>query len=115
MQMSMLPNTRVESASGMPIQYQLKISNPLSHPVTLLSIEVESVGQSGAYEMRRVRHAFDKVIPANSDDTLEIRAWVHPLQADISGSVSSPVMLRGTARFQGPNGIVRRNFVGRGQ
>ena len=114
-QTSGLPNTRVESASGLPMEFQLKITNPLNEPVTLVAVEVESVGQTGAYEMKRVRHAFDRVIPANGTDTIDLRAWVQPLQVDVRGTVNSPVMLRGTARFETASGVVRRNFVGRGQ
>lgn len=114
-QVSALPNTRVESASGLPIQYQLKISNELPYAVTLVSVEVESVGQSGAYEMRRVRHQFDRIIAAKSVDAIDLRAWVQPLQADVSGMVTTPVMLRGSARFESAKGDMRRNFVGRGQ
>ncbi|HVS32611.1 MAG TPA: hypothetical protein VMS98_14295, partial [Thermoanaerobaculia bacterium] len=99
-QVSPLPNARVESASGLPVQYQLKISNPSDQPVKLMSVEVESVGYSGAYEMKRVRHVFDRTIPAKSTATIELRAWVQPLQADTSGRVNSPVMLRGSARFE---------------
>lgn len=114
-QVSELPNSRVESASGLPIYYQLQVSNDLSYPVTLVSVEVESVGQSGAYELKRVRHSFDRVIGANSTDSIDLRAWVQPLQADVSGRVSSPVMLRGSAQFESTGGVLRRNFVGRGQ
>lgn len=114
-QVSELPNSRVESASGLPIYYQLQISNDLSYPVTLVSVEMESVGQSGAYEMRRVRHTFDRVIGAHSTDSIDLRAWVQPLQADVSGTVSSPVMLRGSVQFESTGGVLRRNFVGRGQ
>lgn len=115
MQMSGLPNTRVESASGLPLEFQLKITNPLDHPVTLVAVEVESVGQTGAYEMKRVRHSFDRTIAANATDTIDLRAWVQPLQVDVRGTVNSPVMLRGTARFESASGVMRRNFVGRGQ
>ena len=115
MQTSGLPNTRVESASGLPMEFQLKITNPLNHPVTLVAVEVESVGQTGAYEMKRVRHSFDRTIAANATDTIDLRAWVQPLQVDVRGTVNSPVMLRGTARFETPAGVLRRNFVGRGQ
>ncbi|HVS32655.1 MAG TPA: hypothetical protein VMS98_14520, partial [Thermoanaerobaculia bacterium] len=60
-------------------------------------------------------HVFDRTIPAKSTATIELRAWVQPLQADTSGRVNSPVMLRGSARFESDAGVIRRNFVGRGQ
>lgn len=114
-QQSAVPNARVEAASGVPVQFQLQISNPLDHAVTLVSVEIESVGQSGAYELKRVRHLFDRVISARSTDAIALRAWVQPLQADVRGTVGGPVMLRGSARFESEAGVLRRNFVGRGQ
>ena len=96
--------TRVQSvrndvSRAVPVDYSVSISNPLDTPVTLKSLEIETVGLSGSYTMKRVKHAFSEVIPAKGTQTLAIRAWVQPLQQDSYGSVVSPVKLRGTARF----------------
>lgn len=114
-QIGAAPDMTMETASGMPMQFQLKIVNPLDQDFTLVSVEMESIGESGAYGMKRVRHAFDRAITAKSSDTVDIRAWVYPLQQDMRGNYDSPVMLRGTARFKTATGMVRRNFVNRGQ
>ena len=114
-QTTSVPDLLLQDASGLPMQYRLDIANPFEHPVTLVSVEIESVGSSGAYAMRRVRHAFDRVIPARSKDSIHIRAWVQRLQVDLKGDANNPVMLRGTARFATADGTVRRNFVARGQ
>jgi hypothetical protein len=106
---------QVRVESGLPMDYRLTIDNPSDHAVTLMSVEVETVGTSGGYAMNRVRHAFSRQIPAKSSDSVEFRAWVQPLTRDQKGDVSSPVLLRGTARFETPYGIVRRNFANRGQ
>ena len=110
-----VPDMRVESVSGLPVDFRVDIDNPAEEAVTLVSIEVEAVGNSGGYAMNRVRHAFSRVIPAKSSDTVTFRAWVQPLSRDQKGDVSGPVMLRGTARFQTASGVVKRNFVSRGQ
>ena len=101
--------------SGIPVTYRLEITNPFDYPVTLVSVEIESVGTSGAYALRRVRHAFSQVIPPRSKESLDFRAWVHRLQVDTRGQSDSPVNLRGTARFESEAGVMRRNFVARGQ
>ena len=110
-QLSVPEDLRVYTASGFPVEFRATIDNPLEQPVTLVSIEVETVGSSGGYLMRRVRHAFSRDIQAKATDTVDFRAWVQPLSRDTAGDVTGPVMLRGTARFQTPNGLLRTNFV----
>lgn len=114
-QVSNVPDIRVNVVGGLPMEYRLNIANPFEYPVTLVMVEVESVGDSGAYGMKRVRHAFNRTIAAKSHDAVDFRAWVYPLQADTRGSINNPVMLRGSAQFQGPAGLMRRNFVSRAQ
>lgn len=115
-QMSSLPQTaQVQSATGLPVEYQLTVQNPLDRPVTLVSVEVETVGNSGGYALNRVRHTFSRTIPAKSSDTVDFRAWVQPLSVDQRGDVTSPVLLRGTARFETEAGVIRTNFTTRGQ
>ena len=114
-QMTAVPDLLLQPQSGVPMQYRLEIGNPFDYPVTLESVEIESVGNSGAYSMRRVRHPFDHVIPAKSKASIDIRAWVQRLQVDMRGDSDNPVMLRGSARFRSAAGVMRRNFVARGQ
>lgn len=114
-QVSGAPQIEIESASGLPIEYRLTVENPLDQPVTLVSIEVESVGTSGAYVMNRVKHTFDRTIAARSTDSIDFRAWVQPLSRDTRGEMASAVMLRGTARFETANGPIRTNFTSRGK
>jgi hypothetical protein len=114
-QVGSVPEMLVDSVSGLPVDFRVDIDNPAEEAVTLVSIEVEAVGNSGAYAMNRVHHAFSRLIPAKSSETVSFRAWVQPLSRDQKGDVSSPVMLRGTARFQTASGVIKRNFVSRGQ
>lgn len=90
---------RTDLTRAVPVDYSVSITNPLDTAVTLKSLEIETVGLSGSYAMKRVKHAFSEVIPAKGSQTIAIRAWVQPLQEDSRGSVVSPVKLRGTARF----------------
>ena len=114
-QLSSVQDVQVNSDSKLPVDYRVTIDNPFEHPVTLIALEVETVGQSGGYLMSRVRHPFSRIIQPKSSDTLSFRAWVQPLSKDQRGDVTSPVMLRGTARFESPAGAMRTNFVTRGQ
>jgi hypothetical protein len=98
------PTTRV------PVDFRLDLTNPLQKPVTLKAVELETVGPSGGYEMKRVRHSFTEVIPAGGRSSINIRAWVQPLQLSETGRVVSGVMLRGVARFESSDGATLRTM-----
>ena len=103
----------IGNQSSAPVEYRLAITNPFDHAVTLTSVELESVGGSGAYSMKRVRHEFSTVIPARSSTAIDLRAWVQPLQLTDGGAVTSPVLLRGMARFDSNGGTVKTGFTAR--
>jgi hypothetical protein len=101
--------------NGVPVDYEIKITNPFDHPVSLTSVEIETVGSSGAYSLRRVRHAYSLVIDSRSSAVLPIRAWVLPLQDTDTGDVNGPVTVRGTASFTSDAGTMKTGFAARVQ
>lgn len=100
---------------GLPVEFRLAVENPFDHAVTLTALEVETVGESGAYVMRRVKHRFQKVIAAKSTEEIDFRAWVQPLSNDDSRNVSMPVQMRGVATFESEAGPMKRAFSDRVQ
>jgi hypothetical protein len=103
------------TSSGLPVQYELEIANPFDHPVTLTSVEVETVGNSGAYAMNRVKHAFAREIAPRGVDVVTFRAWVRPLQESDRNQSNNPVLMRGTARFKSSAGVMQSSFTARVQ
>jgi hypothetical protein len=102
-------------SNGVPVDYEIKVTNPFDYPISLTSVEVETVGSSGAYSMKRVRHAFSLVINPRSATVLPIRAWVHPLQESDIGDVNGPVTVRGTVSFSTEAGGMKTGFAARVQ
>jgi hypothetical protein len=106
------PNAlKAAAQTAVPVEYDLEVTNPFDHPVTLTSVELETVGYSGGYAMKRVRHSFSQVIAARSKATIEMRAWVQPLQENVATEVAGSVMLRGIARFESQGRPVQRSFA----
>jgi len=101
--------------NGVPVDYEIHVTNPFDYPVTLTSIEVETVGTSGAYSMRRVRHAYALAVQPRSVAVLPIRAWVQPLQDTDTGDVNGPVTVRGVASFTSEAGATKTSFAARVQ
>ena len=100
---------------GVPVDYEIHMTNPFDYPITLTTVEVETVGSSGAYSMKRVRHAFSLVIKPRSAAVLPIRAWVQPLQDTDTGDVNGPVTVRGFASFTSETGATKTGFAARVQ
>jgi hypothetical protein len=102
-------------AHGVPVDYEIEVKNTFDYPVSLTSVELETVGTSGAYSLRRVRHVFSVVIKPQSAAVLPIRAWVQPLQETDSGDVNGPVTVRGVASFASDTGVMKTTFAARVQ
>lgn|SRR5262245_3935034 len=114
-QISDVAQATIRPVSGFPVIYEISIANPFDHSVTLTSVEVETVGTSGAYAVKRVKHAFDREIAPHGTDTVQIRAWVQPLLLNENDQTISPVMMRGTARFRSTAGVMQTAFTARVQ
>jgi hypothetical protein len=114
-QVSAVAPLRITVEGGLPVEYEIEITNRFDHPVTLTSIEVETIGDSGAYAMKRVRHAFSQEIAPHANATVGFRAWVRTLQESDTGVVSSPTSVRGVARFDSSAGKTQTAFAARVQ
>ena len=114
-QMSAVAPLRITVEGGLPVEYEIEITNPHDHSVTLTSIEVETIGDSGAYTMKRVRHAFSQEIAPHAVATVGFRAWVQTLLESETGVVNGPVSVRGIARFNSAAGKTQTAFAARVQ
>lgn len=103
----------VAEATRVPVDYRLTITNPLPNAVTLKAVELETVGFSGGYLLKRVRHSFDQNVAAGGTSTVDLRAWVQPLQTTELGHVTSAVMVHGIARFDSDGKTIRKAFSAR--
>ena len=111
-QVSTVEPIQAAQSSAVPVDYRLEVTNPFDHAVTLTSVEFETVGVAGGYTMKRVRHAFGRIIPPHSSDAIDLRAWVQPLQMSDRGEIVTPVMLRGIARFVADGKVMQTAFAG---
>lgn len=114
-QQSRVDSLQITVDTGLPVEYALNVTNPFDHPIKLTSVEIETVGQSGAYSMKRVRHAFDAEVAPHATQTFPLRAWVQKLQQTDVGEANGPVTVRGIARFDSPNGVLKTAFATRVQ
>jgi hypothetical protein len=89
------------SAGPVTLRYQVTVANPLPQPVTLLRLDLRSVG-IGAYSLRPDSHSLNVKIPPKSTAEFAITAYGTARGGQtLSGE---PVTLQGAAHFQGPDG-----------
>jgi hypothetical protein len=100
-------------SAPVPVDFNVEVMNPLDEPVTLTSLEIESVGESGGYSMKRVRHSFSIIIKSQDTAVVPIRAWVQPLQQNDNGDVAGGVNVRGIATFASSSGALKTAFATR--
>jgi hypothetical protein len=112
-QTSRVETIRAANQTAVPVEFHLEITNPLNHAVTLVGVEIETVGESGGYVMQRVRHKFTKEIAAHAKESIDLRAWVRPTQETDTGRIVTAVMIRGTARFESMGSTIQSAFTGR--
>ena len=105
----------VRTTSAVPVDYNIEIANRLEEPLTLTALEIETVGESGGYSMKRVRHTFSIVIASGDTTVVPIRAWVVPLQSNDRGDITGNVNVRGVATFTASNGVLKTAFANRVQ
>ncbi|HET7433099.1 MAG TPA: hypothetical protein VFN10_00155 [Thermoanaerobaculia bacterium] len=104
-----------ETATRVPVDYQLKIANRFDRPLVLRSVEIETMGVAGAYALPRVRHVFNTTVAPREATTVNLRAWVQPLVMTNEGQVVTSVLLRGVATFDDGGKRVKSAFTTRAQ
>lgn len=104
---------RAALETAVPVDYRLDVTNPFDHSVTLLAVEIETVGDTGGYALKRVRHTFAQSIAAHTTATIDLRAWVQPLQVTDTGRIVTSVMLRGSAKFDSMGSKLQSTFASR--
>jgi hypothetical protein len=108
-------DTMPTTSAGVPVDFEIAVTNPFDYPVSLTSVEIETIGASGAYSIRRVRHTFALRINPKTAAVVPIRAWVHPMQATDAGDVNGPVNIGGLASFTFGAGAMKTHFAARVQ
>lgn len=89
-----------------PLNYVLKIKNPLDVPVTLRRLELRTQG-SGAYQVRAEAMNLKRTIPPGGEDVIQLYTWGRTR----GGFLTEPVTLVGTAVFDTPKGVKARIFT----
>jgi hypothetical protein len=110
-QTSVVHPIRAQSATVVPVTYRLDVTNAFDNDVTLTALQIETIGSSGSYTMKAVKHRFSEVIPAHGSKSIDIRAWVLPVQINEGGSLNTPVVVRGIAQFASKGTTLRRGFT----
>ncbi|HET7705109.1 MAG TPA: hypothetical protein VFM36_03420 [Thermoanaerobaculia bacterium] len=100
-QISSIPQAARHVEGGIPVHFALRVSNRFGEPITLKSVNLQSVGV-GAYDVSATR-PFKTQIQPDAEETVEF--WM-PANVGMSTIVGAngPVTLRATLYFDSPVG-----------
>ena len=107
-QLSALPAAAAHVTGGVPVQYSLTVQNRAGQPITLMHVNVVSMGY-GAYDVSGSTTMKTLVQPAQTET---VAFWI---PANISNpsliGANGPVTLRITAQFDSPMGAFQEVVV----
>ncbi|HEX7151943.1 MAG TPA: hypothetical protein VF618_10680 [Thermoanaerobaculia bacterium] len=84
------------------IHYGLQVKNQAIEPITLRSLTIESVGDSGAYRITRSEHRFAQTIEQNQVKQVEFWARAQAAGGRLEGT--EPARVRVVAHFESAAG-----------
>ena len=101
-QTSLVPQVARDITGNIPVHYRVRVANRSGEPITLTSIQVQSMGY-GAYTLPPQSRPFkQKIAP---DHFEEVEFWVPAIIEDASlYGANGPVTLRAVAHFDSPVG-----------
>ena len=86
-------------AGPVPLEYQVAITNPTDHPLTLTRLDLQTVSP-GAYFLRTAPTPMNLTVAPQSTGTYTISVWGRSRGGFIAST--EPVTLRGIAYFTAP-------------
>jgi hypothetical protein len=93
------------------LKYALQVTNRAAEPITLRQIQIQSVGEGGAYSIPTSSYFFRKAVTPG--DTSEIEFFAKAISEGNRYKIDaqSPVSVRVIAFFEAPKGNFRQAFI----
>jgi hypothetical protein len=89
------------------IQYRLSVTNPTSEPVTLRSLQLQTIGP-GAYSLRATSTPMKMQLGPNETKSMTISVWGRAHGGFLTSG--APVTIHGTGYFNAPSGAFVKMF-----
>lgn len=108
-QISSIPQAARHVEGGIPVHFAMRVSNRFGEPITLKSVNLQSIGV-GAYDVSSTSRPFKTQIQPDAEETVEF--WV-PANVGMSTIVGAngPVTLRATLYFDSPVGQFQQVII----
>ena len=101
-QTSLVPQVARDITGPIPVHYKMRVANKSGEPITLTSLQLQSVGY-GAYSLQSQSHPFKQKIAPDHFEIVEF--WMPATIQDASlYGANGPVTLRAVAHFDSPVG-----------
>jgi hypothetical protein len=101
-QLSSIPQAARHVEGAIPVHFAMRVSNRFGEPITLKSVNLQSVGV-GAYDIASTSRPFKTMIQPDQEETVQFWVPANIGMATIVGA-NGPVTLRATLYFDSPVG-----------
>jgi hypothetical protein len=101
-QLNLLPQVARQITGNVPVHYRVRVANKSAEPITLMRLDVRSLGQ-GAYTLEPQSHPFKTKIEPDHFEVVEFWMPAYIDDPTVYGA-NGPVTLRAVAHFDSPVG-----------
>jgi hypothetical protein len=92
-QTSRMPSAAEYSQGGMPVSFRMRVTNRANVPITLKRVDLQSVGETGGFQIPSTSKPFALTIAAGGDDAVEFWVAANNVGMNVTGS-NEPVTVR---------------------
>ena len=92
-QTSTMPGAAEYVTGGIPVSFQLSVTNRAAIPITLKRVEVTSVGEAGGYTVPQTRIPFSLSLPSGATDAVNFTVSAVATGMNVTGA-NEPVTIR---------------------
>jgi hypothetical protein len=93
------------------MKYALRITNNAVEPITLRQIQIQTVGQAGAYNIPQSSYFFREAVAPGDTRSVEFFAKALSEGGRYKIDAQSPISIRVIAYFETPKGNFRQPFI----
>lgn len=92
-QTSTMPGAAEYVTGGIPVSFQMSVTNRASIPITLKRVEVSSVGEAGGYQVRQTTVPFTVAVAPGATEAVNFTVAAVNTGMNVTGS-NEPVTIR---------------------
>jgi hypothetical protein len=109
-QTSTMPGAAEYMTGGIPVSFQMEVTNRAAIPITLKRVEIVSVGEAGGYQVPQTTRPFNLVLAPGASDSVSFTVGAQNPGYNVTGS-NEPVTIRVTSVYESAEGTLQNIVI----